>query len=110
MPAVQAASFFATSSPATDPFVVGPSITSASSTRLADLLMEELVDRVIVGATEAAGKKKSIGKTACSSLASLTKPLYKILADAAEGLIEGACEYKALLSKQFANNWNWGYL
>lgn len=39
-----------------------------------------------------------------SILVLLARPPYTILVDIAEGLIEEAYEYKALLSKQFANN------
>lgn len=64
----------------------------------------------MAGATEAAGKGKTIQKVALSILDSLTKPLNDISVDLAEGLIERACDHKALLSKYFTNSWNRGYL
>lgn len=37
------------------------------------------------------------------------KPPYKLLAEAVEGLIEGECNQKGLLSKMFSDNWSSRY-
>lgn len=39
----------------------------------------------------------------------LTRPLFVMLVNVTEGLIERACKYTALLSKKSADNWNRGY-
>lgn len=45
-----------------------------------------------------------------STVVILAKPLYQMLLDATEGLIESAYKHKSLLSKHFAENWNRYYL
>lgn len=64
----------------------------------------------MAGAMEVASKGQTIWKVAPSDLALLIRPPYEMLANVAEGLIEGSCEHKGLLIKQFANHWNQGYL
>lgn len=64
------------------------------------------MDWVIAGSIEVASKGKTMLKVAPSVLASLVRPPFEMLANVVEGLIEGVCEYKVLLSKQFADNWN----
>lgn len=54
--------------------------------------------------TEALGKRKTVWKMACSILALLVKPLYKMLVEVAEEMIKRSCKLRAQLSKQFANN------
>lgn len=77
---------------------------------LADLMIIQLVDRVTAGDTKAAAKGKGVRKVVPSTLDLFAKPLYRLSIDAIEGLIEGAYKYMALLSKQFAKNWNQGYI
>lgn len=67
------------------------------------------MDWVMPGATELVSKGDSVRKVALSALTLLRRPLFKMPADLAEVLMEGACLHKGLLAKQFANNWNQGY-
>lgn len=60
-------------------------------------------------ATESVNRRKTVWKVALSTLDSLRRPLFEILADLVEGLIGGACHHKELLAKKFVDNWNRGY-
>lgn len=63
----------------------------------------------MAGTTQAASKGKGVKKVAPLSLSLYRKPPYRMSANAIERLIKGTCKHIALLSKQFANNRNWGY-
>lgn len=58
------------------------------------------------GDTESISKGKTVQKIAPSALALHERPPFEMLADLEEGLIEGTCQCKGLLAKQFADNWN----
>lgn len=68
-------------SPTIDLSTAGACITPTIILTLADLIMRQLVNRVMVGAIEVAGKRKAVRKGETSTLALLAKPLYKILED-----------------------------
>lgn len=106
----QTVSFFTMEGPITDPSVAGPSTACVHLPMLSDPAIRQLIYQVKVGAIEAAGKKKTMGKVLLSTLVLLANPLYTISADSLEGLIEGAFKNKALLIKKFANNYNQNYL
>lgn len=57
------------------------------------------MDRVMFGTTEAVSKEKSVRKVDPSILALLGRPPFKISEDLVVGMIEGACQNKALLAK-----------
>lgn len=67
------------------------------------------MNMVMSRTTEAPSKGKIVWKVASYILALLGRPPLEMSVDLAEGLIEGACEYKVLLAKQFSDNWNQGY-
>lgn len=62
----------------------------------------------MAGSTEIDDREKEAKKVALLSLDLYVKLSYRILAEAVEGLIKGACN--ALLSKEFINKWNRWYL
>lgn len=77
---------------------------STGEPNLANLTMRQMVDWLLVGATESVGEGKVQSKVVTSSVALLMKSPFKLQAEAVEGLIEGACNVKQFLSKQFAKN------
>lgn len=73
--------------------------TLAKEPILADLMTQQQLDRLLAEAIKSAGKGKGVRKVAPSTMASLAKPLFRLLGEGIQGLIEGACKYKQLLSK-----------
>lgn len=100
---MEAPSFLSTVIPTAEPSSMGLSTTLVYPLMLDDLMMRQLIDRKM-GAIEAIEKGKAVEEMALSSLDTLANPLYKILVNAVEGMIKGACKDKVLLSKQFAKN------
>lgn len=84
----------------------------ASSTQplmLAMMIVGQLVDRLMKGATEAVGKGNSI-RPVLLLLVDLAKPLLKLSIGLVEALILDSCRDKELLAKQFILNWNCRYM
>lgn len=71
--------------------------------------MWQLLDQLLVGATELVEKGKGKRKVVPSFIASLVNPPFDLQAEVAEGLIESTCKDKQLLSQQCTENWNRGY-
>lgn len=63
-----------------------------------DLLMWELLDWLLAGATESADNGREVRKVMPSTMDFLTNLPFRLSAEAVEGLIEGACKGNQLLS------------
>lgn len=70
----------------TDNFDIGPPTAPIHPPIIVDLTIKQLIDWVMVGATEAVGKEKTIWKVALCTLALLVKPPYTMLTEVTEGL------------------------
>lgn len=64
-----------------------------------DLTIQQLLDWLLAGATDSTSKGKGVKKVVPSAIALLLNQPFKLLLEVIEGLIEGACKYKRLLSK-----------
>lgn len=62
-------------------------------------MMEQLLGRLLAGATELLGKSKGKSKVVPSSMTSLENLSFQLQAEAVKRLIKGACDDKTLLSK-----------
>lgn len=71
--------------------------------------MQQLLDRLLAVATELAKKGKGERMVISWSMNLLLKPHFDLQAEVVEGLMEGVCKNKQLLSKQFMDNCNCGY-
>lgn len=63
---------------------------------------------MIARAIELSGKSEEVSKVDSSILATFVKSLFRMAAIAVEGLIEGICQEKGLVSNNFTYNWNRG--
>lgn len=76
---------------------------------LATMIVGQMIDRLMKGATVSAGKGKSVTPISLL-LAELAKPPVKVTRGLVEGLFLESCPDKELLVKQFCSSCNHGYI